>query len=51
MSEARKIVELKMEIKGASRFKFEYKGKLEETLNLAIDALRNLKKELLYEEE
>jgi hypothetical protein len=51
MSEARNNVELKLEIKGASQFKFEYKGRLSETLDLALEALRNLKKILLYEEE
>ena len=51
MSDASKIVELKLEIKGSPRYKLEYKGRLSETLDLAIEALRNLKKFLLYEEE
>ena len=51
MSEANKTVELKLEIKGSPRYKFEYKGRLEDTLNLAINALKDMKKVILLEEE
>jgi len=39
-------LKIKIEVKGASKYKLEYEGKKEDTLDIAIDGLQGLKKKL-----
>jgi len=46
-------LKVKVEVNGASKYKLEYEGKKEDTLDIAIDGLQGLKKKLCpsYEDE
>lgn len=48
---AQKNVKVKLEIKGASKFKLEFEGPLDKATQLAIDALQDLRKRLFAYEE
>jgi len=51
MSQANKEVKLKLEIKGSPKFKFEYKGRLGDALDLCSDALAAVKRRVLLDVE
>ena len=51
MSQAQQEVKVKLEIKGSLHYKFEYEGRLDEATNLAIQALKDFRKHVLFDEE
>lgn len=51
MSRAKQKVKLKLEIKGASKYKLEYEGTLDTATNIAIQGLQDLRKRLFAYEE